>query len=147
MYKFTKRVFVNRSQQDVFDFMSDPAHLNQWQPTIESAAWTSPGMPGVGSTYKLDVKMFGRTSETLFEITSWDPPNRYGYRSVNISSPVESIESVISLAPMENGTQMTFEAHLAASGLFKLIEGMFGKLAEKTDGKNIDTAKQLLEGG
>jgi carbon monoxide dehydrogenase subunit G len=145
VYKFQKSIFINRSQQDVFDFLTNPANLQKWATVVEFAEWTSTGTPGIGSTYKQVVKFLGRNSETVFEISSWDPPNRYGYRSINIPPPAESIESVITLAPKENGTQLTFEAQLGAIGIFKFAEGMLGKMAEKGDGNNIDTLKQLLE--
>ena len=147
MYKFTKSVFINRSQQDVFDFMSNPANATKWQPTVEFAKWTSASMAGVGSTYKLVVKALGSKSEPVFEITAWDPPNRYSYKSIKISTPVESIETVITLAPKENGTQLTFEAQIGAAGFFKIAEGMLGKMAEKGDGNNVDTLKRILEAG
>jgi uncharacterized membrane protein len=51
MYKFTKNVVINRSQQDVFNFLSNPTNMPQWQSAVESAEWTSTGTPGVGSTY------------------------------------------------------------------------------------------------
>lgn len=147
MYKFTKSIFINRPQQDVFDFLSNPSNLAKWASVVEFAEWTSTGTPGIGSTYKQVVKFLGRNSETVFEITSWDPPNRYSYRSINIPPPAESIESVITLAPKENGTQLTFDAQLGAVGFFKFAEVMLGKMAERGDGDNIDTLKQLLEAG
>ena len=147
MYKFTKSVFIDRSQQDVFDFMSNPANATKWQSSVEFAEWTSAGMAGVGSTYKLVVKALGSKSELVFEITDWDSPNHYSYKSIKISAPLESIESVITLAPQESGTQLTFEAQIGAAGVFKLAEGLLGKMAEKGDGSNIDTLKQLLEAG
>ena len=147
MYKFTKSIFINRSQQDVFDFLSNPANLTKWASVVEFAEWTSTDIPGIGSTYKQVVKFLGRNSETIFEITSWDPPNRYSYKSINIPPPAESIESVITLASKENGTQLTFDAQIGAVGVFKFAEGMLGKMAEKGDGNNIETLKQLLEAG
>ena len=41
MGKFTLSVFINRSQQDVFDFLSDPANLSKWSSAFELADWTS----------------------------------------------------------------------------------------------------------
>jgi len=147
MYKFKKTIFINRSQQDVIDFLSDPANLPKWRSSIEFAGWTSTGVPGIGSTYKQVSKILGRKSETAFEITSWDPPNSYGYKSINIRYPVESIEAGFKFAPKENGTQLTFEAQIGTVGIFKFAESILGKQAEKLDGESIDTVKQLLEAG
>jgi uncharacterized protein YndB with AHSA1/START domain len=40
MGKFTVSVLLNRSQQDVFDFLSHPANLPKWNTDFESAEWT-----------------------------------------------------------------------------------------------------------
>ncbi|GEM_PF-826863 len=147
MYKFTKSVFINRSQQDVFEFLSNPANMPKWQSAVELAEWTSEGNPGVGSTYKAVVKMPGGKSENIFEITHWDPPNRYNYKSVKFSIP-GSIKSSFTLAPKENNScQLTFEAQLEAAGILKIAESMLGKQAEKGEGNTIETLKQLLEAG
>ena len=50
MGRFTISVFINRSQQDVFEFFSNPANLSKWNSNIESTEWASSGAPGVGST-------------------------------------------------------------------------------------------------
>jgi uncharacterized protein YndB with AHSA1/START domain len=146
MGKFTLNVFVNRSQQDVFDFLSDPANLSKWNSNFAAAEWTSSDPPGLGSTYKVLAKMPGGKNEGLFEITQWEPPHRYGYKSISgLPFPIESIESTVMLASKENGTQITFESQFGLAGILKFAEGMFRKLAEKGDGDNFDTAKRLLE--
>ena len=147
MQKFTLSVFINRSQQDVFDFLSDPANLPKWNSAYEAAQWTSSEAPGIGSTYKVLAKMPGGKKEGLFKIIHWDPPNHYRYKSIRLAFPIESIESAITLAPKENGTQLTFESQFGIVGILKFAEGMFGKLAEKGDGSNLDTAKRILEAG
>jgi len=69
MQKFTASVLINRSQQDVFDFLSNPTNLQQWMPLMQSAAWTSSGEPGVGSTGRGIMKMVGQEMELLLEVT------------------------------------------------------------------------------
>ena len=39
MRKFTVSVFINNSQQDVFDFLSNVANFQRWMPIMQSAAW------------------------------------------------------------------------------------------------------------
>lgn len=90
--------------------------------------------------------MSGKENEGLFEITQWSPPHRYGYKSISgLPFPIESVESVVTLAPKENGTQITFESQFGLAGVLKFAEGIFKKLAEKGDGNNFDTAKRILE--
>lgn len=52
--------------------------------------------------------MPGGKKKGLFEITQWDPAQRYGYRSVEIAFPFKSVESTITLAPQDGGTALTF---------------------------------------
>jgi carbon monoxide dehydrogenase subunit G len=147
MYKLQTSVFINRVPQDVFDFLSNPANVSKWQPTIESAEWTSTGVPGVGSTYKQVIKFLGRNSESAFEITAWDRPNHYSYKASKLPFPVDSIETVFSLTSQENGTQVTCDAQIASVGAFRFMEKAIGKQAEKQDRINLDTAKHTLEAG
>jgi len=146
VYKFTKSVFINRSQKDVFDFLSDPVNMPKWQPALVSAEWTSIGTHDIGSTYRTQAKAIGGKAEYLLEITNWDPPNSYRYRSVKIPLP-GSIESSYTLASKNNGTEVTWEVQIETAGLLKFVENMLGKQAEKAEGGNLDLAKQFLEAG
>jgi len=146
MQKITLSVFINRSQSDVFDFLSSPANLSKWNSNFASAEWISRDAPGPGSTYRVLTKMSGKENEGLFEVTQWSPPHNYSYKSISrLPFPIESIESTIALSPKGNGTQLTFESQFGLAGVLKFAEGMFKKLAEKGDGNNFDTAKRLLE--
>jgi hypothetical protein len=146
MQKFALSIFINRSQQDVFDFLSNPANLSKWNSNFTSAKWSSSDAPGTGSTYQVLAKVSGKENEGLFEITQWSPPHRCGYKSISkLPFPIESIESVITLVPTKNGTQLTFESQFGLAGVLKFAEGIFKKLAENGDGKNFDTAKRILE--
>ncbi len=63
MDKFTVSVFINRSPQDVFDFLSNPAIKHKWIPMYESAAaWTSSGEPGVGSTFRTIIDLLQKSN-------------------------------------------------------------------------------------
>ena len=90
--------------------------------------------------------MFGGKAEYLLEITHWDPPNRYSYKSVKVPFP-GSIESSYTLASKENGIQVTWEVQIVTDGILKVVENMLGKQAEKQEGSNLDRAKQSLEAG
>jgi len=82
--KFTVSVLIDRSQQDVFNFLSNPVNFEQWMPLMQSAAWTSSGAPGVGTTGRGIMKMAGREMELLLEVTQWDAPNRMGFKILNV---------------------------------------------------------------
>ena len=148
MRMFTVSVFINRSQQDVFDFLSNPANLSKWNTSFESAEWASSGEPGVGSAFRGSSSVLGSKKEMLFEIVQWDPPNRYGYRmNERLLFIINGFESIITLSPKDNGTQVTFESQFEIIGAMKFTEGFFARMSEKGDGENFNTAKRLLEAG
>lgn len=63
MVMFTLSVFISRPQQDVFDFLSNPANLSRWDSDFESTAWTSSEVPGIGSIYRASGKKLGSDKE------------------------------------------------------------------------------------
>ena len=147
MQRFSVNVFINRSQQDVFDFLSDPANLPKWNSKFESAEWTSSDSPGIGSTYRVSVNLFGSRKQGLFEIVEWDCPDCFSYKMNARAFPIERMKSTITLRPKNDGTQVTFESRFELVGVLKFAEGFFAKMGEKQDGKNFDVAKRLLEAG
>ncbi len=64
MFKTQISVTINRPQQDVFDYVSDPANDAHWQGSTESSEWASQGPPGVGSTQDSVIKFLGRKIES-----------------------------------------------------------------------------------
>lgn len=63
MGKFALSIFINCSQQDVFDFFSHPANLSKWSSALDAAEWTSGDAPGIGSVYRASGKRLGSDKE------------------------------------------------------------------------------------
>jgi hypothetical protein len=142
--------FYQPSQQEVFNFLSDPSYLSKWNSTFESAEWTSTDKPGIGSMYpmyRVSAKLLGSKKEGLFEILQWDRPNCYSYKMSQRAFPLERMASVIVLSPRHDGTQVTFESQFELVGILKFAEGFFANMGKKQDGSNFETAKKILEAG
>jgi carbon monoxide dehydrogenase subunit G len=144
MIKWEKSVLINRPQQEVWEFISDPATLSQWSSTAESAEWASEGPPGVGSNTREVGNVFGRRTESTSEVTVWDPPNKFGRTMV--SGPFQG-EATMKLEPKENGTQFTIYGQVELGGFFKIAQGLVGRQAEKQADADLKRLKQLLEEG
>ncbi len=144
MLTWEHSIFINRPQQEVWDFLSNPANEPQWQSGTESAEWTSEGPPGVGSTQRGLGKILGRKMDFPIEVTAWDPPNELG--RITVSGPIQA-ESTIKLEPREDGTQLSVRYQGESKGFFKIAEGLVGKQTKKQVDADLDTLKQLLEEG
>ncbi len=114
---------------------------------MQSAAWTSSGEPGVGTTGRGIMKMAGREMELLLEVTQWDVPGRLGFKILNNPFPLEVMEYVYRLEPEDGGTRLTLDGEIEMVRFMRFAEGLMGKMYVKSNRNELNTAKQLLEGG
>jgi carbon monoxide dehydrogenase subunit G len=147
MPKFTASVCINRSPQDTFYFLSQPDNFQHWMPNVHSAAWTSSGAPGIGSTATAIMKMAGKETALQVEITQWDPPSRWDFKILNPVFPLKVMEHAHRLQPDGGGTRVTVDGEYEVVGLLRFAAGSMGKMAAKRNGQGLNTAKQLLEAG
>ena len=144
MFTFEKSIFINRPPQEVFDYITNPDNDSNWRSTAVSAEWTSDGPVGVGSTQRTVGKFLGRKIDSTNEVTVWDPPNQFAFKSVGGSIPLAISQK---LAAKENGTQLTISLEAELAGFFKMAEGLVGKQAEKQVDTDFNALKLVLEAG
>jgi len=144
VYKFESSIFINRPQQEVFDYVTNPANSAQWQSGTQSAEWTSDGPHGVGSTFKVVTSLLGRKLEATVEVTGREPPSLSRIKSVGGPIP---FESTTRFTAQGDGTLLTQTAQAEIGGFFKLAEGLVGKQLEKQFEANLAALKLLLEAG
>jgi carbon monoxide dehydrogenase subunit G len=142
MFTIEKSIVINRPQQDVFDFASDPAHAHKWLKVVKSKEWISAGPNGVGSTQRVVARYMGRNMEATNEYTVWDPPNQNVFKTLN--SPLR-IEEGLKFEPIGSSTKVTWSMHLETNGIFRLFEGLFKRQAESQAVTNLEGLKRLLE--
>jgi ligand-binding SRPBCC domain-containing protein len=148
MSKFTVSVLINRSQQDVFDFLSDPAIKHKWTPMLESAAaWTSSGEPGVGSTFRAIIKTAGKGMEMRLEITQWDVPTRYGFKYLTVPFPMKAMAHSFRLEPEDGGTRVSQVVEFEIVSILRFAAGWMVKMSSKIHQNELNILKQLLEAG
>jgi carbon monoxide dehydrogenase subunit G len=142
MFYFETEVFVNRPQQEVFDFMSDPANDAKWQSGNQGTELISDGPIGVGTKKRSSGRFLGRKIDTQLVFTAWDPPDRYAIKAV--SGPIP-LESTVEFETTEDGTRVAMHGSAEAGGFFKLAEGMVGRQFLKQMNSDFEALKQLLE--
>jgi carbon monoxide dehydrogenase subunit G len=146
MIRAEKTIVINRPQQKVFDFASDPANAHKWLKIIKSKQWTSEAPHGVGSTHHVVSHYMGRDMQVTNKFTSWDPPKQYSFKTIDGPVPIE-IEEGMKFEPNVNGTKVIWWIQVKTVGIFKLMEGMFKKQAENNAVTDLETLKHLLEAG
>jgi hypothetical protein len=147
MGKFTVSVFINSPQPEVFNFLSTAENFPRWMPLMQSAAWTSSGEPGVGTTGRGVMKMLGREMELLLEVTRWQAPGLLGFKILNVPFPLEATEYVYRLEPEEGGTRLTLDGEIEMVHFLQFAGGWMGRMYVKSNRHELNNAKQLLEAG
>jgi carbon monoxide dehydrogenase subunit G len=143
MYQFEKTIDIDRPQQEVFDFLSDLSNDTKWRDSAVSSELQSEGPMGVGSKIHSVDKIMGRKIESTAEISVWDPPNRYGQKT--LGGPVP-FEFTIQLRPEGEGTHLTMQGQAEMGGFFKMAEGLVGRQLEKQLDTDLQGLKRVLEG-
>lgn len=83
----------------------------------------------------------GRKIDSTNQVTVWDPPNQYAFKSIDGSIPVEISQTLVA---EDNGTQLTINLEAELAGFFKMAEGLVGKQAEKQVNTDFDNLKLVL---
>lgn len=133
---------VSRPIEDVFDYLSDFANTNEWDPgTIETTRVTGDG--GLGTTYANRSEFMGRQTDLTYETTTYDRPTKFVCRGTNKTA---TATDTMTFTPDGAGTQITYRADFAFNGLAKLvarivIKPRLGSLADET----VEQIKAALE--
>jgi uncharacterized protein YndB with AHSA1/START domain len=142
MTTIEESVLIQRSPEEVFNFVTDPTKTALWQTTVDVSRQVTPGPMAVG-TRATDVRRFlGRRIESEWEVIEHDPPRRSAVRGV--SGPIP-FTGRYTLEPVEGATRFTSAVELDAHGFFKLAEPIFAGIAGREMRSNLGHLKDLLE--
>ena len=125
--KVEKSIHINCAPEKAFAFIADFANAKKWMVGYIDSKVLTEGETRVGTQYAVVSKLLGRKMEVKSEITVWEPPRCYEYKTLDGPSVI----SRITFAPADGGTLVTFLADEEFSGLFKLAEGLIKGQMEK----------------
>ncbi len=139
--EFANTVMIERSAQDVFEFLADFENVPKWNYAIFETRKTSPGPVAVGTTYR-QIRSVPARSEERFEVTEFEPGRRLAIRG-NLG-PFEGTLTY-ELEPAGGGTRLTNSADLQARGLAKLAAPLAVGRVREAVAANLEKLKELLE--
>ena len=144
MINFEIGVLIDRPVSDVFSFLSNPLNLPKWQSMIARIEQVTPGAVNVGSKYKVSAEMLGRKIDGQMEITTFEPPARFGF--TNQAGPMQ-VTGTVTGKPVGTGAKISLNAQGNPGGLFKIAEGVLaGQVKSQMEG-NLARLKAVLEAG
>jgi uncharacterized membrane protein len=135
--RFDLEVTIARPVEDVFAYVSDPAHLPEWQESALAADWIERG-----KRFRERRTFLGRTAEVELEVTAYEQDRRFDVKSV--SGPVR-FEIRHAFAATDEGTSLQLTAEAAVGGALRVAAAMAKKQAERQFRSDLERLKEVLE--
>jgi carbon monoxide dehydrogenase subunit G len=135
-------IAIERSQEDVFELLSDVERLPEWQTSAIEAHTDGPLAQGSRITEKR--RLLGREVDSELEVVAYEPPKRLTLRS--LGGPVRFTVDH-ELVGQGEGTLLTLVAEAEPGGLMRFTGPMIARTAEQQFRQDFDRLKELLESG
>lgn len=135
-------VDIERSPEDVFDFLDAGENNPRWRPGVLDVEHVSG--QGVGAVWRQGHKgPVGRRTAADYEITRHDRPARLAFRV--IAGPARP-QGLYELTPIDGGTRLSFELWWDPKGLARLLAAPVQRTMEAEVGY-LERLKTVLEQG
>lgn len=137
--------FVNRPPEIVFDYLTDPSNLADWQTSKTSVEQLTEGPPRLGTRVRERTKLRGgREFEQVVELTEFDRPRRV---LVHIVEGPYPIDGTWSFEPDGYGTQVRFVAEGALHGVMRVLQPIVERiLARQMSGYHRNLRRNVESG-
>jgi carbon monoxide dehydrogenase subunit G len=126
-----ERIDSRLGREDAFAFIADFANAERWDPGVASSVRVGDGPVGVGTRYRLGIRMGGRVAPMEYEITTFQPPHRVVL--AGRGSGVTAVDE-ISFNATATGSAIDYVADIRLGGPMRLLEpfarGAFRRIAE-----------------
>jgi uncharacterized protein YndB with AHSA1/START domain len=143
--RFEYIIVINQPVEKVFDYVSNPLNLPEWQgpPTeIRDLQQTTPAQLREGDRFTTVLQFLSRRYETPTEVTTYEPNRRLSYRGTG--GPV-STQITFMFEEVPGGTRFTHSQEVEPRGFFGLAESLFEIEAKRQLRNDLKTLKSLLE--
>ncbi len=148
MASIVHSVEIDKSPDEVFAYVTDPANFIEWQAAVVSAHAEDSGSLQEGSKFVMTRRMGKKRVQTMTaEYTEHDFPRRYAFRVLD--GPVRAVGKG-SFEPLGEGdrTRFTFELDFEGHGIGKLLVPLVvRRQAEKEVTRSHQDLKRALGSG
>lgn len=141
MYRTEASILIGRTATEVFAVASDIDRMSEWQEGLVESRWTSPSA-GLGATYLFVAKFAGRRWDLPGEITEWDPPRGWRWRSHGGPFPVEG---GYRLDASSNGTRVTMFSESVPTGWMSVMRPILKVMGERMYRRSLARLKSVVE--
>lgn len=136
---------INRPAAEVFEFLAEMSNNPRWQKGQVSCEWTSAPPINVGSTYDQQARFAGRTIESSFDVTEFEPGRLIRIVSTSGPMPIDVTRSVVPLT--DDSCEVSAIVKGEPPGLMAKVSGLVDPIVKRSVSGDYVRLKQLLEAG
>ena len=114
MARYRGTVISTRSAEETFDYLADFSNAAAWDPGTATAERLDDGPVGLGSAFRLGVRVGARVIPLEYRIVAFDRPHRVVL--LGESGAVRSEDTVTVTPAADGGSILTYEADLRLKG-------------------------------
>ena len=141
--------------EDVFAYVADFANSREWDPGVAAAERLDGGPVGLGSHFRLGVRLGPRVAPMEYRISVFEPPTRVVL--VGSGSGVSAVDD-IRFERVAAGTRVDYTADIRLEGARRLIQPFLGRafasigrnaadgMQRTLDARAADTERQHRDG-
>lgn len=136
---------INRPQDDVFAYVTDPSKFAEWQDGVVDGGMEDGATPAVGSVCTTTRRIGGSERRSTSEVTRLEPPASWAVHGVD--GPIRAIV-MVNVEPLDAGAQsrVTIEVDFEGHGIGKLLVPLVVRRQARSEmPANCRRLKQRLE--
>lgn len=139
-----QRIRINRPVEAVFDYVTTLENHEEWiDPVLDTHSVD--GELSVGTTWSRTVKGIG-TTEIRLECTDYDPPDRFGYRTVSgLVGDRLGGRDVFTFAAEGERTRLTVWGTVEVRGFMRPFHAVLTPMIRKRRAAVLENLKSTLE--
>jgi carbon monoxide dehydrogenase subunit G len=127
MIRFELSVEIARPVHEVWEYLTDPECVPEWQSSATSSHQVSKGPMGVGTKLEDERRFLGRRARSEVEVTEYEPERLFTLHG--ISGPVRFTVRH-RLADAGGGTRLDIQAEADPGGVSRFLRPMIDRAAE-----------------
>lgn len=142
MTTLRERIETTLPIDDTFAYVADFANAQTWDPGVATATRLDTGAVGLGSRFRLGVRLGGRVAPMDYRITVFEPPRRVVL--VGSGSGVSAVDE-IRFEPTETGTRVDYTADIRLGGVMRLVQPFLGRAFAALGRNAVDGMQRSLD--
>ena len=141
--EYTTSITINRSREDVFALMEDPANMPLWQEGFVSFTPTSPDPQAIGATADI-VFLIGKKEVQMVEtVVERDPPRLF--TATYETNGVWNLNKNIFTEIAPDQTEWRMEAEFKCTGFLRILAFFMPGMFKKQSAKMMSDFKAMAE--